>query len=96
MTLEELLEEADNYVRFVNPSFDKAIIGISHDDRLVYDYELMVKDYTERCNCDVEEAIEWIAFNTIRSLPYNENSPIIIKERVYKNDTIEDRTNENN
>jgi hypothetical protein len=95
MTLEELLEEADDYVRFINPNFDKAIVGISHDDRLVYDYELMIKDYTEQCNCDVEEAIEWIEFNTIRSLPYVENSPIIITERVYQNDTLEDRINEN-
>lgn len=88
MTWEELVKEADNCVRFVNPSFDKAIIGISHDDRLIYDYELMIKDYVEQCNCDIEEAIEWIEYNTIRSLPYVENSPIIMTERIYQNNTI--------
>ena len=86
----------DNYVRFVNPSFDKAIIGVSHDNRLIYDYELMIEDYMKQHNCDSEEAIEWIEFNTIRSLPYVENSPIIMSERVYQNDILEDRINESN
>lgn len=70
----------DDYMRFVDPSFDKAIIGVSHDNRLIYSYELMIEDYMEQFNCSVEEAIDWIEFNTIRSLPYYENSPIIMME----------------
>ena len=75
-----MTKKYDEYVRFVEPSFENAIIGVSHDDRLIYSYDLMIKDYVDQYNCDVEEAIDWIEFNTIRSLPYYENSPIILME----------------
>jgi len=96
MTWEELVKEGGNYVKFVNPSFDKAIIGVSHDDRLIYNYDLMVEDYMEQFNSSAEEAIDWIEFNTIRSLPYYENSPIIMMEIENYNDIVEERINESN
>ena len=62
-----------------NYSYDSALIGISDDNRAIYDYNKMIEwliyeqDFTE------EEAIEWIDYNTIRALPYmGHNAPIIM------------------
>lgn len=64
---------------FTNFSYDSALIGVTSDERAVYDYELMVEwlvyteDFTE------EEAREWIDYNTIRALPYmGEDGPIVM------------------
>jgi hypothetical protein len=70
----------DEYVRFVEPSFDSAIIGVSHDYRLIYSYNRMVEEYMDQHQCSADEAMEWIEVNTIPSLPYYENSPIILME----------------
>ena len=61
---------------------DDAITGVDTDGHVVYSYQ--------RC-CDVlirdegmteEEAMEWIEYNTIRSLPYmGANRPVVMYER---------------
>ena len=69
----------EDLVVFENPSFDKAIVGVSEDNRVIYDYDLMIEAaLEEEKDWDVTDAIEWIEFNTIRSLPYIENAPIIM------------------
>lgn len=70
----------DEYVRFVEPSFDSAIIGVSHDYRLIYSYNKMIEEYMDQHQCNADEAMEWIECSTIPSLPYYENSPIILME----------------
>lgn len=70
----------DEYVRFVEPSFDSAIIGVSHDYRLIYSYNIMIEEYMDQHQCSADEAMEWIEVNIIPSLPYYENSPIILME----------------
>lgn len=62
---------------FDNPSFDNSIIGISVDDRIVYDFEKMIEELMTDDNIDYLEAQEFIEYNTIRALPYCENPPII-------------------
>lgn len=57
---------------------DEAIIGVSHDDRAIYDYDLLVKAFMNSDNMSEEEAIEWVDYNTIRSLPYQQNAPIVM------------------
>ena len=74
-TVEELREylEAQGHEEtlfFENPSFVKAITGITDSEQLIYDYELMIAAAMEEENWDAEEAIEWIEYNTIRSIPY--------------------------
>lgn len=74
-TVEELREylEAQGHedtVFFENPSFVKAITGITDSGQLIYDYDLMVAAAMEEENWDAEGAIEWIEYNTIRSIPY--------------------------
>ena len=72
----ELLD--DDMVVFSEPEYDDAIIGTTHDGRVVYDYDLMVGVLMERDGMTWEEAAEFIDYNTIRSLPYVERSPVVM------------------
>lgn len=76
----KLLENGYEGVKYLtNPSFDLALIGVTHDERAVYDFELMIKYMMEEEDCTYIEAVEWIEYNTIRALPYmGEDGPIII------------------
>ena len=82
-TVEELCEylEAQGHEEtlfFENPSFVKAITGITDSGQLIYDYNLMISAAMEEEMWDVDEAIEWIEFNTLRSIPYmGQYRPII-------------------
>ena len=81
MTAEEkLLENGYEGVKFLTDfSFDSALIGVSHDDRAVYDYDLMVEWLMKTEGFTEEEAIEWIDYNTIRALPYmGDDGPIVM------------------
>lgn len=80
MTNREILADNgyEDSVVFENPSFDKAIIGVSHDDRVIYDYDLMVEAAMEEEGWTENEAMDWIDFNTIRSLPFVDGAPIIM------------------
>ena len=73
----------DNVVVFTD--FNDAIIGMTTDGRAVYSYEKMV-DFLIKEGMDDIGAIEWIEYNTIRSLPYidsktNNKAPIIMYSR---------------
>ncbi|MBR5604214.1 MAG: hypothetical protein IKW51_08395 [Bacteroidales bacterium] len=81
MNAEERILNAgyEDVVYLTNYSYDDALIGISNDNRAVYDYDKMVKWLVETEGFTEEEAIEWIDYNTIRALPYaGEKSPIIM------------------
>lgn len=82
--LMELGYEGSEILLFVNPSFEGALIDIENG-KAVYDYGLMVealaKEYAKEDGISEDDvytdAIEWIEYNAIRSLPYYPNSPII-------------------
>lgn len=57
-------------VFFENPSFVKAITGITDSEQLIYDYDLMIEAAMEEEGWTAEESIEWIEYNAIRSIPY--------------------------
>lgn len=61
-----------------NPSYDSAIVGVSTDGRVIYDYDLMVADFMHAYHCSYEDAVDFIEYNTIRSLPYIPNGPIVL------------------
>lgn len=64
---------------FDNPSYETAIVGYDiHTNRIIYDYQLMINYLIENEQMSEEEAVEFIDFNTIRSLDYIENAPIIL------------------
>jgi hypothetical protein len=72
----ELPEDA---LVFDNLAYDNAIIGVTIDDRVVYDYDKMIEDLVASEGFTLEEAIEWIDYNTIGVLPYSEdNRPIVM------------------
>ena len=77
---EKLLEYGYEDVKYlVNESYDDALIGVSEDNRAVYDFGLMIEWLINKYGWSVEESIEWIEYNTIRALPYfGEGAPIIM------------------
>lgn len=81
ITVEErLLENGYEDVKYLTDfSYDTTLIGVTDDNRAVYDFEKMIKWLAETQNWMSEEATEWIEYNTIRALSYfGEDAPIIM------------------
>ena len=78
--LERILNAGyEDVIYLTNYSYDDALIGISEDNRAVYDYSKMVEWLMENESFTEIEAIEWIDYNTIRALPYMRcQAPIIM------------------
>ena len=69
----------ENFIIFENPDYDSAIIGITENNQVVYYYEKMIEHLMQEDDMDYEEAVDFISYNTIRSLPYaGEGAPIIM------------------
>lgn len=81
MTVKERIADAgyESVVVFENYSYDDAFLGVSEDERAVYDYFKMIEWLVKTENFTEEEAVEWIEYNTIRALPYaGDKAPIIL------------------
>lgn len=69
---------------FSNPSFKNSIIGISYDNRVIYDYDIMVYDLMKEEELSYEDALEFIEYNTLRAIPYmGADAPIILSTKVW-------------
>ena len=69
----------EDAVVFDKPDYDDAIIGVTDEGQVIYDYDTMVKCLIDRDGMSETEAIEFIDYNTIRALPYaGEKAPIIM------------------
>ena len=80
-TAEQRLLDAgyEDVIIFSGDSYDDALIGVSENGRAIYDFDLMVEWLMNQDGMDEEDAIEWIEYNTIRSLPYvGEKAPIVM------------------
>ena len=77
---EKLLENGYEGVKYLTDfSYDDALIGVTHDNRAIYDYEKMVEWLISTEKFTKEEAKEWIEVNTIRALPhFGKGAPIIM------------------
>ena len=77
--VEQYGEDAiDNLYMFENPAFINAIIGIDeHHHKIVYSYEKMVECLVKEEGATEEEAAAFIDYNTLRTVPYMKNPPII-------------------
>ena len=86
--IERLAEHGyEDVIVFENFSYDDALIGVTEDNRAVYDFDKMVDWLCENEGFSPEEAIEWIEYNTIRALPYaGEDAPIIMYQLEKGND----------
>ena len=71
MKKRELLNEMghEDVIVFENPDYDSAIIGISDDNRVIYDYEKMVEHLMEVDGMEMLDAMEFIDYNTLRAYP---------------------------
>lgn len=80
MKLEERIMDSgyEEVVLFKNYDYESAFIGISHDNRAIYDYEKMVEYLVEEHSFEVIDAIEWIEHNTVGALSSGDNLPIIL------------------
>jgi len=77
LKLRELLPEYS--LVFDNASYDNSIVGVTTDNRVVYDYNKMIVELMEDEGWSYDDAVDWIEFNTIGSLPYaGEKAPIIM------------------
>lgn len=72
----------DEAVIFDGPDFDEAIVGVTDDGRVIYNYDAMVRSLMDRDGISMEEAIDFIEYNTIRALEYpsltGDKPPIIM------------------
>lgn len=80
---DDMAEVCEDILLFDNPSFDNSIIGITTDNQAVYDLEGMIYELMQDDDITYEDAIEFIDFNTIRSLPYaGEYAPIVMSFKI--------------
>lgn len=81
MSAQEKLFNAgyDEVICFTDYGYDDALIGVDVNGRAVYDYSKMVEWLIVNEEFSDIEAVEWIDYNTIRSLPYvGDKAPIIV------------------
>lgn len=64
---------------FDNPAYDKSIIGQTFDGKVIYDIEKMADELATDAKISYEDAIDFIDYNAIRSLPYaGDKAPVIV------------------
>ncbi len=88
--MEMLKEREGEYLLFKDYDYKEAFIGLSHDDRAIYDYDLMVECLVQNENMSYDDAIEWIDYNTLRALDYfmDDKKPIVLFRMVDAVDEI--------
>ena len=79
--LRSLLPE--DAIVFDNMSYDESIIGVTFDGRVIYDYDLMVCELMQDEECSHDEAVDWIEYNTLRSLPYGGDKAPLVMSNVW-------------
>lgn len=85
--LERFIDEhdIDGSAYFTDPDYVTAIIGMTEDNRFVYDYHKMVDYLMEKDGMDVTDAMEFIDYNTIRAIPYmGEKAPVVVNTDIIK------------
>jgi len=78
-SIKEFLNEDLQCVILENPSFDNSIVGITENGQLVYLYDSMIKELSIDDGISLEEAADFISYDTLRSIQYaGDNKPIVI------------------
>lgn len=82
-----IAEISPEAVVFDNPSFDISIVGISLDGCVIYDLDTMVEELSKDSGMSLEDAYDFIMYNTMRSLNYvnMKCKPIIQEMRINEN-----------
>ena len=89
---EKLLDNGYEGVKYLtNFSYDTALIGVTNDNRAVYDFNKMVEWLVETQHFTHEKSVEWIECNTIRALSYmGDGAPVIMYPILEKATNIVD------
>ena len=79
MTYEEILAYIENHgydcVRiYKNPTYETAFVGMTSDDKPVYDYNKMV-EFLQNAGMSVDEAMDFITYNDSFR---DSNTPVIL------------------
>ena len=75
-------EELNQIIILEGDEFADGAIGLSEDNRVIYDYSRTVESLMKHNDWSEEEATEWLEYNTLRSLPYMESvgkKPIVMR-----------------
>lgn len=80
MSVKSLLEELGYEDIIVFDDYgEETLIGVDSNNCAVYDYDKMIEWTMRNFDCTYEDAVDWIEYNTIRSLPYvGEGAPIVV------------------
>lgn len=71
MDKETILQRVEEGTVYLEPEYCfEAVVGKTHDGRLVYSYDKLIEVMMREEKLSYEEAAEWIDYNTVRSLPY--------------------------
>ncbi len=81
--LKDIIEDSGYEEVTIIDGYDEAVLGISEDGRLVYDFERMVEIEYETNDCSMEEAREYIDYNILGFYHYFGNNPPIIMFKLY-------------
>lgn len=65
----------EDAIVFENPDFLDAVVGVDNDGRVIYDYDTMLESLMLKEDMSYEDSIEFVDYNTIRSLPYRARKP---------------------
>ena len=68
----------DEAIVFDLPGYDEAIIGVTDDGRVVYNYDAMVECLMNATGMNMEQAVDFSDYNTVRACAYMNNAPIIV------------------
>ena len=74
-------DELNKIIILEGNEFADGAIGLTEDNHIIYDYELLIKSLMNHNNWTKEEAMEWLDYNTLGSIPYmasKGNEPIIM------------------
>lgn len=85
LNIEEiLLDNGYEGIKYLTDySYDTAVIGVTNDGRVVYDFDLMVEWLIDKEGFSETDAVEWIDYNTIRALPYmGGDAPLILYKLI--------------
>jgi len=75
--------------------YDEAIVGVSTDGRAIYDWDKVIDITMVEEQISEANAIDWHEYNTLKSLPYLENPPVLVHfNKLFKTELLETQEEE--
>ena len=76
---------------FDDYAYDNSIIGVTLDGRVIYDYYRMIYELKTENDLSYEDAVDWIDYNTVRSLSYIDGKkPMIVSDEDWYSSEYEE------